>query len=76
MKSEDRYRAALALQFTNLLTRSMFSHHLKMNDLPQVCVNGQSMSFLDSLDPRPSTACGTHRYFPFIQGESGNKASF
>ena len=37
VKSEDRYRAALALQFTNLFTRSMFAYKLNMNDLPQVC---------------------------------------
>ena len=36
VRSEDRYRAALALQITNLLTRSMFAHQLNMNDLPQV----------------------------------------
>ena len=38
VRSEDRYRAALALQITNLLTRSMFSHKLGMDDLPQVCL--------------------------------------
>ena len=31
-----RYRAALALQVTNLLTRCMFAYALKLNDLPQV----------------------------------------
>ena len=36
VKSEDRYRAALALQIANLLTRSMFAYQLGMNDLPQV----------------------------------------
>lgn len=36
VKSEDRYRAALALQMTNLYTRSMFAYKLGMNDLPQV----------------------------------------
>ena len=34
--SKDKYRAALALQITNLLTRAMFAHKLGMNDLPQV----------------------------------------
>lgn len=37
VKSEDKYRAALALQITNLLTRAMFAHKLGMNDLPLVC---------------------------------------
>ena len=36
IKSEDRYRAALALQFTNILTRAMFAYKLNMKDLPQV----------------------------------------
>ena len=33
---EDAYRAALALQITNLLTRSMFAYRLGMPDLPKV----------------------------------------
>lgn len=36
VKSEDRYRAALALQITNLLTRAVFAYNMGMNDLPQV----------------------------------------
>ncbi|XP_039261727.2 DNA polymerase subunit gamma-1-like [Styela clava] len=31
---EDKYRVALALQISNLLTRSMFAYKLGMNDLP------------------------------------------
>ncbi|KAM7002763.1 DNA polymerase subunit gamma-1 [Tautogolabrus adspersus] len=42
--SEDRYRAALALQITNLLTRSIFAHALGMQDLPQ------SVAFFSSVD--------------------------
>jgi len=34
--STDRYRAALALQITNLLTRSMFAYKLGFDDLPMV----------------------------------------
>jgi len=34
--SSDRYRAALALQITNLLTRSMFAYKLGLDDLPMV----------------------------------------
>lgn len=44
VKSKDRYRAALALQITNLLTRSMFAYKLDMNDLPQ------SVAFFSSVD--------------------------
>ncbi|CAG0917890.1 unnamed protein product, partial [Notodromas monacha] len=32
--SKDRYRAALALQISNLLTRSLFAHNLGLRDLP------------------------------------------
>nr|XP_046248913.1 DNA polymerase subunit gamma-1 [Scatophagus argus]XP_046248914.1 DNA polymerase subunit gamma-1 [Scatophagus argus]XP_046248916.1 DNA polymerase subunit gamma-1 [Scatophagus argus] len=42
--SKDRYRAALAMQITNLLTRSMFAHALSMQDLPQ------SVAFFSSVD--------------------------
>ncbi|CAF0847266.1 unnamed protein product [Adineta ricciae] len=41
---DDRYRAALALQITNLLTRAMFAKQLKMNDLPA------SVAFFSSVD--------------------------
>lgn len=36
VSDKDRYRLALALQITNLLTRSMFAYKLNLNDLPQV----------------------------------------
>ena len=36
VKSEDRYRAALALHITNLYTRSLFAYKMGINDLPQV----------------------------------------
>ncbi|ESO96346.1 hypothetical protein LOTGIDRAFT_239325 [Lottia gigantea] len=42
--NEDKYRAALALQITNLLTRSMFAYKLDMNDLPQ------SVAFFSAVD--------------------------
>ncbi|XP_063781860.1 DNA polymerase subunit gamma-1 isoform X1 [Pseudophryne corroboree] len=42
--SEDRHRAALALQITNLLTRSMFAYKLGMLDLPQ------SVAFFSAVD--------------------------
>uniref|UniRef100_A0A3P8XBD4 DNA polymerase subunit gamma-1 n=1 Tax=Esox lucius TaxID=8010 RepID=A0A3P8XBD4_ESOLU len=44
VRSEDRYRAALALQITNLLTRCMFAHALGMQDLPQ------SVAFFSAVD--------------------------
>ncbi|XP_056272650.1 DNA polymerase subunit gamma-1 isoform X3 [Pseudoliparis swirei] len=44
VRSEDRYRAALALQVTNLLTRSVFAHALGLKDLPQ------SVAFFSAVD--------------------------
>jgi DNA polymerase gamma 1 len=36
VKNEDAYRAAMALQISNLWTRAMFSQELGINDVPQV----------------------------------------
>ncbi|XP_074645763.1 DNA polymerase subunit gamma-1-like isoform X2 [Tubulanus polymorphus] len=44
VKSGDRYRAAMALQITNLLTRCLFAKKLGMNDLPQ------SVAFFSAVD--------------------------
>lgn len=37
VKSEDRYKVAMALQVANLWTRAMFSQQMGINDLPQSC---------------------------------------
>jgi DNA polymerase gamma 1 len=37
VRHEDRYRAALALQVSNLWTRAMFSQQMGIEDLPQSC---------------------------------------
>ncbi|XP_077174016.1 DNA polymerase subunit gamma-1 isoform X2 [Paroedura picta] len=44
VQSEDRYRAALALQIANLLTRCMFAYKLGLQDLPQ------SVAFFSAVD--------------------------
>ncbi|KAM3870691.1 DNA polymerase subunit gamma-1 [Diretmus argenteus] len=75
--SEDRYRAALALQITNLLTRCMFAHALGMQDLPQ------SVAFFSAVDidqclrkevtmdcVTPSNATGLERRYNLPQGEA------
>lgn len=79
VRSEDRYRAALALQITNLLTRSMFSYKLGMNDLPQ------SVAFFSCVDidtclrkevtmdcVTPSNPRGLHRGYGIPSGEALN----
>ena len=37
VKSEDRYKTAMALQVANLWTRAMFSQQMGIDDLPQSC---------------------------------------
>uniref|UniRef100_A0A8C5FJY7 DNA polymerase subunit gamma-1 n=1 Tax=Gadus morhua TaxID=8049 RepID=A0A8C5FJY7_GADMO len=77
VRSEDRYRAALALQITNLLTRCMFAHALGMNDLPQ------SVGFFSAVDvdrclrkevnmdcETPSNPTGLERKYGLPQGEA------
>lgn len=44
VREDDRYKAALALQITNLLTRAMFAYKSKMYDLPQ------SVAFFSAVD--------------------------
>jgi DNA polymerase gamma 1 len=37
VRSEDRYKAAMALQVANVWTRAMFSQQMGIDDLPQSC---------------------------------------
>jgi DNA polymerase gamma 1 len=37
VREEDKYRAAMALQVSNVWTRAMFSQQMGINDLPQAC---------------------------------------
>uniref|UniRef100_A0A1A8EHG9 DNA polymerase subunit gamma-1 n=1 Tax=Nothobranchius kadleci TaxID=1051664 RepID=A0A1A8EHG9_NOTKA len=77
VRSEDRYRAALALQITNLLTRCMFAHALGMQDLPQ------SVAFFSAVDvdqclrkevtmdcATPSNPTGLERRYGYPPGEA------
>ncbi|KAG7522282.1 DNA polymerase subunit gamma-1 [Solea senegalensis] len=77
VRSEDRYRAALALQITNLLTRSAFAHALDMQDLPQ------SVAFFSAVDidqclrkevtmdcVTPSNPTGLERRYGLSPGEA------
>ncbi|TKS73276.1 DNA polymerase subunit gamma-1 [Collichthys lucidus] len=82
IRSEDRYRAALALQITNLLTRCMFAHTLGMQDLPQ------SVAFFSSVDidqclrkevnmdcVTPSNPTGLERKYGLPAGEICTRSS-
>ncbi|XP_058592589.1 DNA polymerase subunit gamma-1 isoform X1 [Neofelis nebulosa] len=77
VREEDRYRAALALQITNLLTRCMFAHKLGLDDLPQ------SVAFFSTVDidqclrkevtmdcKTPSNPTGMERRYGIPQGEA------
>ncbi|KAM9854974.1 DNA polymerase subunit gamma-1 [Aulostomus maculatus] len=77
VRTEDRHRAALALQITNLLTRSMFSHALGMHDLPH------SVAFFSAVDidkclrkevdmdcVTPSNPTGVERRYGLPPGEA------
>eukprot|EP00069_Balaena_mysticetus_P001737 bmy_15707T0 len=76
VREEDRYRAALALQITNLLTRCMFAYKLGLNDLPQ------SVAFFSTVDidqclrkevtmdcKTPSNPTGMERRYGIPEGE-------
>lgn len=75
--SEDRYRAALALQVTNLLTRAFFAWRLGIKDLPQ------SVAFFSSVEVdsvlrkevdqdclTPSNPHGLERGYGIAKGEA------
>ncbi|KAF6079046.1 DNA polymerase gamma, catalytic subunit [Phyllostomus discolor] len=77
VQEEDRYRAALALQIANLLTRCMFAYKLGLNDLPQ------SVAFFSAVDvdrclrkevtmdcETPSNPTGMERRYGIPQGEA------
>ncbi|XP_075413957.1 DNA polymerase subunit gamma-1 isoform X2 [Tenrec ecaudatus] len=77
VREEDRYRAALALQITNLLTRCMFAYKLGLNDLPQ------SVAFFSTVDidqclrkevtmdcKTPSNPTGMEQRYGIPQGEA------
>ncbi|NXP46319.1 DPOG1 polymerase, partial [Heliornis fulica] len=77
VQEQDRYRAALALQITNLLTRSMFAYKLGLQDLPQ------SVAFFSAVDVdqclrkevtmncvTPSNPTGMEKKYGIPQGEA------
>ncbi|KFP66315.1 DNA polymerase subunit gamma-1, partial [Cariama cristata] len=77
VQQQDRYRAALALQITNLLTRCMFAYKLGLQDLPQ------SVAFFSAVDvdqclrkevtmncATPSNPTGMEKKYGIPQGEA------
>ncbi|XP_013394573.2 DNA polymerase subunit gamma-1, partial [Lingula anatina] len=77
VKSEDKYRAALALQISNLLTRCMFAYKLGMNDLPQSVAFFSAVDFdvclrkeVDMDCKTPSNPRGLKKGYDMPEGES------
>lgn len=65
VKDDDKYRAALALQVSNLWTRAMFSQQMGIDDLPQSCAYFSAVDIdhvlrkevdMDCITPSHSTA--------------------
>ena len=59
VRSEDRYRFALALQYANLLTRAMFSHRLGLQDLPMSVAFFSAVDVDKCLRKEPTMDCKT-----------------
>lgn len=59
VKSEDRYRFALALQYANLLTRAMFSYQLHLHDLPMSVAFFSAIDIDTCLRKEPTMDCRT-----------------
>ncbi|KAK6594924.1 DNA polymerase family A [Botrytis cinerea] len=71
VKDEDRYRAALALQVSNLWTRAMFSQQMGINDLPQSCAYFSAVDIDHVLRKEVDMDCITPSHdTPIPHGES------
>ncbi|KAE8270229.1 hypothetical protein A4X09_0g2101 [Tilletia walkeri] len=70
-REEDRYRTALALQVSNLWTRSMFAYKLEMDDLPQSCAFFAQVDIDHVLRKEVDDPCVTPSHpLPIPQGEA------
>lgn len=71
VKDEDKYRAALALQVSNLWTRAMFSQQMGINDLPQSCAYFSAVDIDHVLRKEVDMDCITPSHStPIPHGES------
>lgn len=71
VKSDDKYRAAMALQVANVWTRAMFAQQVGINDLPQGCAYFSAVDIDHVLRKEVDMDCVTpsHRT-PIPAGES------
>lgn len=71
VKEEDAYRAALALQISNLWTRTLFAYQLGLEDLPQSCAFFSSVEIDTVLRKDVTSDCVTpSNKIPVPPGES------
>ena len=71
VKEEDKYRAAMALQISNLWTRAMFSQQMGINDLPQACAYFSAVDIDHVLRKEVDMDCVTpSHHTPIPHGES------
>ncbi|KAI0393918.1 DNA polymerase gamma [Xylariaceae sp. FL0594] len=71
VKDEDKYRAAMALQVSNLWTRAMFAQQVGINDLPQACAYFSAVDIDHVLRKEVDMDCITPSHpTPIPHGES------
>ncbi|PFH63240.1 hypothetical protein XA68_15874 [Ophiocordyceps unilateralis] len=71
VKTEDRYRAALALQVANVWTRAMFAQQVGIDDLPQSCAYFSAVDIDHVLRKEVDMECVTPSHpTPIAPGES------
>ncbi|KAI1104211.1 DNA polymerase family A [Jackrogersella minutella] len=71
VKNEDKYRAAMALQISNLWTRAMFAQQVGINDLPQSCAYFSAIDIDHVLRKEVNMDCVTPSHpTPIPSGES------
>ncbi|EHK96670.1 putative DNA polymerase gamma, mitochondrial [Glarea lozoyensis 74030] len=71
VREEDKYRAAMALQVSNIWTRAMFSQQVGINDLPQACAYFSAVDIDHVLRKEVDMDCITpSHHTPIPHGES------
>ncbi|KAI8949593.1 DNA polymerase gamma [Xylaria longipes] len=71
VKNEDKYRAAMALQVSNLWTRAMFAQQVGIDDLPQACAYFSAVDIDHVLRKEVDMDCVTPSHStPIHAGES------
>lgn len=71
VKSEDKYRAAMALQVANIWTRCMFAQQIGIHDLPQSCAFFSAVDIDHVLRKEVDMPCITpSHHTPIPPGES------